>query len=235
MTKDFKNKRVSTDTPINDAVSWVLAGIALGLFIGLMFYLFSDNGLQTASENSVDNINASTSPSDTAKIEKNDTATTTPDKIKSLNDQRSAYLDKVIEDKVAMERDDRPRFNYHVILPILDVEVPVARPPEWNKPKKKKPKKSEPVEKKKTEQSAKNQSTQYILQVSSHQDQNKALSALKKMKSLGFNAYIKTAKLKGGTWHRVNIGPLIGAEKAAQTEALLISKGINPPLRRTFK
>ena len=52
MTKDFKHKRVTADAPVNDAVSWVLAGIALGLFIGLIFYLFSGDDLASNSLNS---------------------------------------------------------------------------------------------------------------------------------------------------------------------------------------
>ena len=160
--------------------------------------------------------------------------TAQPDKVKSLDDQRGAYLDKVIEDKVTnMAEDNRPRFNYHVILPILDVEVPVARPSEWDKPKKQSSKKSEQAEKKTAK---KNAETQYILQVSAHQNRDTALKNLKKMRDLGLSAYIKTASVRGKTWHRVNIGPLAGAEKAAQTEALLIRKGITPaPLRKTFQ
>ena len=234
MTKDFKNKRSSSDTPVNDAVSWILAGIALGLFIGLIFYLFSGNSLQTASQNNITpDANNSVETKSAAVNESDKADSIAADKLKSLNDQRSAYLDKVIEDKlVNMAKDDRPRFNYHVILPILDVEVPVARPPEWDKPPKKAPKKSEVVKKKTAKPSTE---TQYILQVSSHKNRDAALNTLKHMGKLGLNAYIKTAVIKGKTWHRVNIGPLNGAEKAAETEAYLISKGVNPPLRRTFK
>jgi len=225
MTKDFKNKRTATDTPVNDAVSWVLAGTALGLFIGLMFYLFSGNDLQIASAN---NANSATNT-----VENNSNPVVQADKLKSLDDQRSAYLDKVIEEKVTnMAEDKRPRFNYHLILPILDIEVPIARPPEWNEPKKQSSKKTETVEKKIAK---KNTGMQYILQVSAHKNRDTALRALKKMRNLGLNAYVKTASVKGETWHRVNIGPLDGAKAAAKAEAYLLEKGVNPPLRKAFK
>ena len=203
----------------------MLAGIALGLFVGLMFYLFSGNDLQQIVSPTNSDVNTVENPS--SHIVKTD-------KVQSLDDQRSAYLDKVIEEKVTnMEEDNRPRFNYHVILPILDVEVPVARPPEWDKPKQQSSKKSEEkVEKKSAKQNTK---AQYILQVSSHKNNDIALKMLKKMRTLGLNAYIKTASIKGETWHRVNIGPLEGAKEAKKTEAYLLEKGINPPLRRPFK
>ncbi len=228
MTQDFKRKNTAY-SPLNDAVSWVLASTALGLFIGLMFYLFSDANSSVSYESLAyeDNSTEIIATANTKALLPEEKAQA------QLDDQRGAYLDKVIEEKVInMAEDDRPRFNYHVILPILDVEVPVARPPKHEDSKKKvTDKKASASQNKKTEKIA---LTQYILQVSSHKSEASAHNTQARMKALGVNSHVKKVIIKGEKWYRVSVGPLNGAKEAAKTEHFLLSKGVKP-FRRAFK
>jgi cell division protein FtsN len=227
MTQDFKRKNTAY-SPLNDAVSWVLASTALGLFVGLMFYLFSDTNSSVSSENfAYENSTEVIATANTKALLPEEKAQA------QLDDQRGAYLDKVIEEKVInMAEDDRPRFNYHVILPILDVEVPVARPPKHEDSKKKiTDKKASASQKKKIEKIA---LTQYILQVSSHKSEASARNTQARMKALGVKSNVKKVIIKGEQWYRVSVGPLNGAKEAAKTEDFLLSKGVKP-FRRAFR
>lgn len=230
MTKDFKNKQ-NTDAPLNDVVSWILAGIALGLFIGLMVYLFSGKN-EPPPYNQI----AATSPSISPASDLSARDRLNPeDKKKKEGLDKMAELDQIIEDNITNgEEDTRPTFDYHVILPTLDVEVPVARPTEQRDRSsshnhKKTDKEKSKKKKSKTEKVAIEKITKpgnYVIQVGAYKRKSDAKKMKKKVSSLGINAYVETATAKGATWHRVRIGPLSDLNKVNKIRSQLSAKGI---------
>ena len=255
MTKDFKNKQ-NSDSPLNDVTSWILAGIALGLFIGLMVYIFS--GKKAPENQSVAAINSSqgqyqsasmpaSSPvagdSSSKDLVSKDTASVDAKNSQSAISERNgnaasmAELDQIIEDNLDKGKDDnRPTFDYHVILPTLDVEVPVARPTEWRKDK---PSRKESTKEKKKVKSEKPKADKvkkaivekittpgnYIIQVGAYKKQAEANNMKKRVGSIA-NAYVEKATIKANTWYRVRIGPISDLNEVNRVRAQLSSKGI---------
>ena len=254
MTKDFKNKQ-NSDSPLNDVTSWILAGIALGLFIGLMVYIFS--GKKVPENQSVAAINSSQGQYQSASMSSSspvaddssgkdlaskdtgiDAKNSQPTTIKrNGNAESMAELDQIIEDNLNKEKDDsRPTFDYHVILPTLDVEVPVARPTEWRKDK---PSRKESTKEKKKVKSEKPKADKakkaivekittpgnYIIQVGAYKKQAEANNMKKRVGSIA-NAYVEKATIKANTWYRVRIGPISDLNEVNRVRAQLSSKGI---------
>ena len=227
MTKDFKDTQ-NTDTPLNDIVSWILAGIALGLFVALMIYLFSGKSPQATEQSNTDPNN----PVQTSSTANPKTQLSPEEKQRQERLDKMAELDRVVEDNLSKAEDDpRPTFNYHVILPTLDVEVPVARPPEWNDRKTassshhKKAEKPKETNKPKSNKAQTDKNIRYIIQVGSYRKKAEAERMKSKVSSLG-HAYIEAATVKGATWYRVRIGPIADANKVNKIKSTLSARGI---------
>ena len=230
MTKDFKDPQ-NKDTPLNDIVSWILAGIALGLFVALMIYLFSGNPSQTTEQSSA-------KPSDSTLLnasQNSKTPLTPEEKQRQERLDKMAELDRVVEDNLSKAEDDpRPTFNYHVILPTLDVEVPVTRPTDWHEQKKSSShhkshksaeKHNQANKKEQTKTSTNKNNVRYIIQVGSYQNKAEAEKMRRKVSSLG-RAYIEAANIKGKTWYRVRIGPIADTSKVNKIKSTLSARGI---------
>jgi cell division septation protein DedD len=194
MTKDFKTPR-QDDSPLKDSVTWILAGIALGLIIGLVYLL------KTPAENNNEQI-ATQPPQVTPQTQQTPSQTSTEN-----NAQARARLDQTIENRMqaSIDDNDEPSFTYYAMLPNLEVEIPVTIPTEpvkkINKPQKKETAK---VEKKPT----KIKKGTYILQVGAFKTANEASRMKSKMQAMGINAYTEQTVVKGVSWHRVRIGPI---------------------------
>lgn len=237
MTKDFKNKQ-NAEAPFNDVVSWILAGIALGLFIGLMLYIFSGNSSPSSDVQVITDSQepVSSNPLSPQTVSNNALASRdVTSKNSQPNNGKSASmneLDQIIEDNLGKnEEDSRPIFDYHVILPTLDVEVAVTHPTEWKKEKKndRKPTKERKKEKKdKPKKVAVEEITKpgnYIIQVGAYKKRDEANSMKKRVDSIA-NAYVEKSVIKGKKWYRVRIGPISDLNKVNSVRAQLSSKGI---------
>jgi len=241
MTKDFKNKQ-NSDSPFSDVTSWILAGVALGLFIGLLIYIFSGTNNtatnQVSTQASVVNsspVVGSTDENDMASKDRVNTAD--QDQIKKQNKMET--LDQIVTENLSSaEEDKRPTFDYHVILPTLDVEVPVAKPTDWgerDKPKEKKRKKEENKSEKKVTKAEKSKRQEvekitkpgnYVIQVGAYKSETEALRMKSRVGSIGISTYVQKASIKGATWYRVRVGPLSDLKKINKIRNQLSSKGI---------
>ncbi len=226
MTKDFKDKK-NIDAPLNDIVSWILAGIALGLFIALMIYLFSDKFSQATEPSNA----KSNNPVQANSITTPQVQLSPEEKRRQERLDKMVELDRLVEDNLNKAEDDpRPTFNYHVILPTLDVEVPVARPPEWNDRKTSSTSHHKKTENPKTSNTKSNKAQtnkniRYIIQVGSYRKKIEAERMKNKVSSLG-TTYIETATVKGATWYRVRIGPIADTNKVNKIKSTLSAQGI---------
>lgn len=236
MTKDFKNKQ-NSDSPFNDAASWILAGIALGLLIGLVVYIFSGNSTPaTAKTSPQDNMTSTSpvvSPNNNADLASRDTADPSRQKQSKMEE-----LDRIVSKNLHdTQNDNRPTFDYHVILPTLDVEVAVARPSDWNKHEKSKSHNKEKDHKtaSKTEKTQKptkevvekiTKPGNYVIQVGAYRKEAEALRMKSRVSAIGINGYVQKASVKGTTWYRVRVGPMSDLNKVNQIRSLLSSKGI---------
>lgn len=236
MTRDFKN-RPHTGSALNDPVTWLLLGLAIGLIIGLTYLLkkptevaATPNNTQTStaksppSEQSANNTSNSNAPLSTA-----DQAT--QDK---LNDTIAQHIERSTED-------DQPSFLFYAMLPKVEVDVPVTLAPEPKpdpKPKPKpepEPKPAEPEKKPDPEpvaEAPKPQKGNYILQVGAFKTVDESEQMRGKMQTLGLNAYIEKATVNGISWHRVRVGPLATLDDAKNLRTRLASNGVKSYLKR---
>lgn len=205
MTKDFKTPR-QDDSPLRDSVTWILAGIALGLIIGLVYLLktpasTSDN-TQIASQQTQAVAQGQSTFAQNTSVE--------------TNAQARAKLDQTIENRMqeSIDDNDEPSFTYYAMLPNLEVEIPVTIPTEPVKQvvntQKKEAQKKE-TQKKPEKKPTKIKKGTYILQVGAFKTPSEASRMQSKMKSMGINAYTEKTVVKGVSWHRVRIGPISDA------------------------
>jgi cell division protein FtsN len=191
MTKDFKTPR-QDDSPLRDSVTWILAGIALGLVIGLVYLL--------KSPDTTDNGNGQIANQQSQLMPQ------TQNESRDTNAQTRAQLDQTIESRMqeSIDDNDEPSFTYYAMLPNLEVEIPVTIPTEPVQQVAKAQKKEAKAEKKPT----KIKKGSYILQVGAFKTANEASRMQSKMKAMGMSAYTEKTVVKGVSWHRVRIGPI---------------------------
>lgn len=232
MTKDFKSKQ-NSDSPFNDVTSWILAGIALGLFIGLMIYIFSGNNTANIAQ-ATEQTNIAANSQDANSTNHPDLSSRdipSPENSDPVNKRsKMEELDQVVKENLSnSDNDSRPTFDYHVILPTLDVEVAVARPTEWKekeKTRKPKTKKEETDTKKKEKVEKITKPGNYVIQVGAYKQEAEALKMKDKVGSIGVSGYVQKASVKGTTWYRVRVGPISDLNKVNQIRSQLSSKGI---------
>ncbi|BAO42997.1 SPOR domain-containing protein [Thiolapillus brandeum] len=139
---------------------------------------------------------------------------------------RPPVVKKVAPRKVSPEpaRVSKPKFDFYNLLPdqevlIPDEEVerqvkkaPPARPPE---------KRAVPAETPRPKAAGK----RYMVQVSSFRNKREAESLKAKLALLGLRARVSSARIKGGTWYRVQLGPYANAAAMQDVRRQLASSG----------
>ncbi|MGV6809927.1 MAG: SPOR domain-containing protein [bacterium] len=239
MTRDFKN-RPHTGSALNDPVTWLLLGLAIGLIIGLTYLLKKPTEVAATPNNNTSTSQTSTASNTPAESSTNNTSDNptslpaadqaTQDK---LNDTIAQHIDRSTED-------DQPSFLFYAMLPKVEVDVPVTLAPEPKpdpKPKPKpEPKPAEPAKepdpKPVAEAAPKPQKGNYILQVGAFKTVDESEQMRGKMQALGLNAYIEKATVNGISWHRVRVGPLSTLDDAKNLRSRLASNGVKSYLKK---
>jgi len=227
MTRDFKN-RPRTTSPLNDPVTWLLLGLAIGLIIGLTYLLKKPTEVVATQNNKTTAPQTQTTP-----------AAAAPEADQATRDKLDHTIAKRIERST---EDEQPSFLFYAMLPKVEVDVPVSLSPEPKpdpKPKPKpepkpEPKPAEPEKKSEpaAEAAPKPQTGNYILQVGAFKTVDESEQMRGKMQSLGLNAYIEKATVNGISWHRVRVGPLSTLDDAKGLRSRLASNGVKSYLKR---
>lgn len=219
MTKDFKDKPQSASA-LNDPVTWLLLGLAIGLVIGLVYLL--NKPTTTEAQASPATEQAQRTASNQANINK-----------QPLTEDAHTKLENTIASQLerSIKNDDSPEFRFYAMLPSVEVEVPVAIAHE-PKPTPA-PKRQEPVKKAaEPTVASKDKGSRYILQVGAYRTLDDTQAMLKRVSSFGVKAYTEQAKVKDASWHRVRIGPITGIEQAKQLRSRLNAQGISSYMKK---
>lgn len=134
----------------------------------------------------------------------------------------------------------KPRFDFHHILPEMEVVVPdeelnataAVPPPKPTPPRTQEqptPPKPEPQQAAKQEPAEKPAAdgTSYLVQVASLRQASDAERLKAKLALLGVQARIQQVTVNGKAYHRVRAGPYKGKQEVNKTRSLLSSKGLD--------
>ncbi|CAA6800016.1 MAG: Unknown protein [uncultured Thiotrichaceae bacterium] len=213
MTRDFKQNK-SNATPNQYGLSWVLGGIAVGLLAGGLVYAYMSNQVNTG--NSTETATGAEIPPPSVSETNNPALQDTP------------------------EKDTRPGFIYHAVLPQLEVDVPIPAPQETA------PANQEPIEEPVLveEEAAEAQVAavqeaqsniakgRYMFQLGAYQSQAQAIQMQRRAQQNGMNTRIETANINGKTWFRVRLGPTDNLQTVNIWKQRLSGMGINPMMIR---
>jgi cell division protein FtsN len=131
----------------------------------------------------------------------------------------------------------KPRFDFHQILPEMEVVVPdeelsaAAPPPPKPTPKplppktQHKPEQSEVQQVHKPDKSATDR-TSYLVQIGSFRKASDAERLKAKLALLGIQARIQQVTVNGKAYHRVRAGPYKGKQEVNKTRTRLSSNGL---------
>jgi len=178
---------------------WLLAGLAIGLFIAFLVYL------KKQPQEDVSFSQAVTRELEKVK-EKNKRDETGPGKEKSAD---------VKNEKPARE----PKFDFYTILPESEVMVPAPDARTNEKPAASPAGSSAPV--------AAAGSRQYLVQVGSFRNHGDADKLKANLALLGVTATIQSVTVNDDTWHRVRVGPFTDTKRLNNTLVTLRNNNIN--------
>jgi len=136
---------------------------------------------------------------------------------------------------------DKPRFDFHQILPEMEVVVseeeladpalpPPKRPPkpaqrqEPSKPSQPEPQQAAKPETPKTPAA---DSASYLVQIASFRQSSDAERLKAKLALLGVQARIQQVTVNGKAYHRVRTGPYKGKQEVNKTRSLLSGNGLD--------
>lgn len=176
---------------------WMLAGLAIGLFVALLVYIndFTSSDNKSAAKDAFSSI-----------------VNTTSNNVKQLKKQSDTIINKSSGSKTSTG--SKPRFDFYTILPELEVTVPDEEL-------------QSAIKKHTANSESKKLSSPLMLQAGSFRrheaaDKLKATLALQ-----GISARIQTiTKSDGDKWHRVQVGPIRDLNILNQTRHQLRKIGI---------
>lgn len=202
------------------ASTWLLTGIASGLFIAFLTYLamLAPKAQQAESAATLAATERASSSSSDASDEESLAARAVssahkalqriPVESRELGESAKAGLESV-QQKIAAQNDQRPRFEFYRLLPEREVKVKV-----------------EAVSDKRN--TAEQHNYDYVLQAGSFRSLSDADRLRAKLIMMGLDSSIETnTNDNGKTWHRVIVGPLNNRSKRAETRSTLINQGID--------
>ncbi|WP_457673255.1 SPOR domain-containing protein [Thiolapillus sp.] len=124
-------------------------------------------------------------------------------------------------------RVSKPKFDFYNLLPDQEVLIPdeeverqVSKAPPSPPPARTPEKKAEPAPSK-----PKAAGKRYMVQVSSFRSRKEAESLKARLALLGLRAHVNSARIKGGTWYRVQLGPYANAAAMQDVRRQLASSG----------
>ena len=120
----------------------------------------------------------------------------------------------------------RPKFDFYNLLPDQEVLIPDEEVERQVK-KAPAPPPVRPQEKKAEPAPVKPKATgkRYMVQVSSFRSRKEAESLKAKLALLGLRAHVNSARIKGSTWYRVQLGPYANAASMQDVRRQLASSG----------
>ena len=139
----------------------------------------------------------------------------------------------------------KPRFDFHQILPEMEVVVsdeelsvappieptPPAKPPQQKeaaKPKQPEPKQAaKPKQPTPKEKPAAADGASYLVQIASFRQASDAERLKAKLALLGVQAKLQQVTVNGKAYHRVRAGPYKGKQKVNKTRSMLSSNGLD--------
>jgi cell division protein FtsN len=189
MQKDFKTAK-PTDSGYKTGMLWMLAGVFMGLLVGLSMYFYANRHAPIfATANA-----AMTNPEDMSREEKIAQANAqTPDAVVSNQTEQSfTPLPEVLEEP---EPRKRAVFSFHAVLPTIDMPVtprPVAITAAVAEVAQNTPTKSGDI----------------FLQVASFKSMAQASRSQVKLNGRGVTSRVEKHSSKGKTWYRVLAGPI---------------------------
>ena len=118
----------------------------------------------------------------------------------------------LVEDEIAEPK--KPRYDFFTVLPEMEVVVPeqeLSRKAEPSTP----------------QATADDTNDQYILQAGSFRNATDAEQMKAQLALLGSMATVQKVTVNGQTWHRVRLGPFLGARKADEMRRMLSDNKID--------
>ncbi|MCP4047043.1 MAG: SPOR domain-containing protein [Gammaproteobacteria bacterium] len=122
----------------------------------------------------------------------------------------------LVEEDKKPDKPKKPRYDFFTVLPEMEVVVPEQE-------LSRKADKPEPA----PDSSSDNTGDNYILQVGSFRNAPDAEQMKARLALLGSMASVQTVTVNGKTWHRVRIGPFVGARKADEMRRMLSDNQID--------
>ena len=215
MQKDFKT--AAPDSSENkSSVVWMVAGVALGLLVGLGMYHFA-------------NQHAPLFATANAAIAQNPSQLSREERIAVANSQTPNALVKKPENiptpvTQAVKEPEKKRaiFSYHAMLPVIDVPVQPKRANVTADAKATAAPQSQPSALRRGD---------FLLQVASFKSRPQAQRTAKKLSGRGVASSVQRYASKKGTWFRVLAGP-VGKQHLAAWKQEVTSLGYKPLIRK---
>jgi len=213
MQKDFKT--AAPDSSENkSSVVWMVAGVALGLLVGLGMYHFAN---QHAPLFATANAAIAQNPSQLSREERIAIANTqTPNALV----KKPENIPTPVTQAVKEPEKKRAIFSYHAMLPVIDVPV--------------QPKRTDTASTKSAaqqNQAAAKRRGDFLLQVASFKSRPQAQRTAKKLSGRGVSSSVQKHSSKKGTWFRVLAGP-VGKQHLAAWKQEVTSLGYKPLIRK---
>lgn len=214
MQKDFKTAK-PTDSGYKTGMLWMLAGVFMGLLVGLSMYFYANRHAPIFAT-----ANAAIAEKDPEQLNREEkialTNAQTPNAVVATQtDQGFTPLPEMLEEP---EPRKRAVFSFHAVLPTIDMPVtprPVAITAAANKLAQTQPTKSGDL----------------FLQVASFKTAAQASRSQTKLHGRGVTSRVEKHSSKGRTWYRVLAGP-IAKMQLPDWKKQVKSMGYDPLVRK---
>jgi cell division protein FtsN len=187
MHKDFKNAKPA-ESGYKTGMAWMLAGVFMGLLVGLSMYFYANRNTPSFAAN-IPDVPASelTHAQRVALANQQNTDAV----INTKTNSGPAPLPDVLDEPTPQKR---AIFSFHAVLPSIDMPVQPRTVALANTVKQVKARSAE--------------SGDYMLQVASFKSSAQADRSQQKLNKRGVAATVQKYSSKGKTWYRVLAGPV---------------------------
>jgi len=210
MQKDFK-KAKPAESGYKTGMAWMLAGVFMGLLVGLSMYFYANNNTPSFAANIPDKpLSELTHAQRVALSNQQNTDAVITGEANNGPTPLPDVLDEPVPQKRAV-------FSFHAVLPSIDMPV---QPRVITHPKNVAMVASKPAE-----------SGDYMLQVASFKSSSQADRSQKKLNQRGVAATVQKYSSKGTTWYRVLAGP-VAPVQLEDWKSQVKGLGYDPLVRR---
>lgn len=226
MYVDFKEEN-SMQPSFSNGLLWMLAGIMMGLLVGLAMYYFANRGVPSVETANAaqDTPNQVATPTISKSSFAKDRVVSSPfGANKTEKDEADLIVASIVDKNKQEEVRERPNFSYYAVLPDLNVPVQTIH----NPPAKKKEKVQAAAQDNKTAQAALVAANgDFVLQVASFRKRGQADKTRGRLARKGMNSYVQQKQINGRTWFRVMAGP-VKSKSLGNWKATMASLGHKP-------